>query len=432
MPAIAVVGAQFGDEGKGKVSHYLAQRAHMVVRTQGGNNAGHTVVVGGRIFRVHIVPSGVLYPGCRSVIGNGVVVDPSVLLQEIDYLRKEGIDTSRLILSDRAHLIMPYHRLLDGLDEDRRGERRIGTTRRGIGPAYMDKNARLGIRVADLMDPEGFREQVEENVALKNDLLQKVYGQEPLSAAAIYEEYMGYADHLRPFVADTSRIVNDAIDQGERVLFEGAQGSLLDVDHGTYPYVTSSHPIAGGVTIGSGVGPTKISTVLGVLKAYTSRVGDGPFPTELHDAVGDGIRERGKEYGTTTGRPRRIGWVDGVMLRYAARINGLTHIAVNSIDVLAGLGRVKIAVAYELDGRRTEDFPAHLRDLARVRPIYEEFEGWDESITAAQSRKDLPPAVERYILRLEEIAGAKAALLSVGREHGQTIPIEDLFVHANV
>ncbi len=432
MPAIAVVGAQFGDEGKGKVSHYLAQRAHMVVRTQGGNNAGHTVVVDGRIFRVHIVPSGVLYPGCRSVIGNGVVVDPAVLLEEIAYLRSEGVDTSRLVLSDRAHLIMPYHRLLDGLDEDRRGDRRIGTTRRGVGPAYMDKNARRGIRVADLMDPTGFREQVEEGVAEKNNLLEKVYGHMPLSAPEIYEEYVGYGEQLRPFVADTARIVNDAIDAGERVLFEGAQGSLLDVDHGTYPYVTSSHPIAGGVTIGSGVGPTKISTVLGVLKAYTSRVGDGPFPTELFDDVGAAIRERGKEYGTTTGRPRRIGWVDGVMLRYAARINGLTHIAVNSIDVLAGLPSVKLAVAYEVDGHRVDDFPASLRDLARCKPIYEEFEGWNDGIVQAQSRADLPPAVERYISRLEEIAGAKAALLSVGREHGQTIPIEDLYLHANV
>ncbi len=426
MPAIAVVGAQFGDEGKGKVSHYLAQQAHMVVRTQGGNNAGHTVVVGGKIFRVHIVPSGVLYPECRSVIGNGVVVDPEVLLQEIEYLQSEGIDTSRLILSDRAHLIMPYHRMLDGLDEDRRGLRRIGTTRRGIGPAYMDKNARLGIRVADLLDPEGLHEMIEENVALKNDLLQKVYGQEPLSAEAIYEDYIGYAERLKPYVADTARIVNDAIDAGERVLFEGAQGSLLDVDHGTYPYVTSSHPIAGGVTIGSGVGPTKIDKVLGVLKAYTSRVGDGPFPTELLNEQGDAIRERGKEYGTTTGRPRRIGWVDGVLLGYAARINGLTHLAINSVDVLAGFDTIKIAVGYELDGRRIEDPPATLRDFARCKPIYEEMEGWGELGTPAH-RNEIPHALELYVQRIEQITHAKAAVISVGRDQGETIYVEEMF-----
>ncbi len=426
MPAIAVVGAQFGDEGKGKVSHYLARQAHMVVRTQGGNNAGHTVVVGGRVFRVHIVPSGVLYPECKSVIGNGVVVDPQVLLQEIDYLQSEGIDTSRLILSDRAHLIMPYHRMLDGLDEDRRGLRRIGTTRRGIGPAYMDKNARLGIRVADLLDREGLRELIEENVALKNDLLQKVYGQEPLSASAIYEEYLGYAERLKPYVADTSRLVNDAIDAGERVVFEGAQGSLLDVDHGTYPYVTSSHPVAGGVTIGSGVGPTKIDKVLGVLKAYTSRVGDGPFPTELLNEQGDAIRERGKEYGTTTGRPRRIGWVDGVLLGYAARINGLTHLAINSVDVLAGFDKIKVAVAYELDGRRIDDPPASLRDFARCQPIYEELDGWGELGTPAH-RKEIPHTLELYVQRIEAITHAKAAVISVGRDQGETIYIEEMF-----
>ena len=432
MPAIAVVGAQFGDEGKGKVSHYLAERAHMVVRTQGGNNAGHTVVVGGRIFRLHTVPSGVLYPGCKSVIGNGVVVDPKALLEEIDYLRSEGVDTGRLILSDRAHLIMPYHKLLDGLDEDRRGQRRIGTTRQGIGPAYMDKNARLGIRVADLLDREGLREVIEEHVALKNDLLQKVYGQDPLSAAAIYEDYRGYAERLRPFVTDTSRLVNDAIDAGERVLFEGAQGSLLDVDHGTYPYVTSSHPIAGGVTIGSGVGPTKIDKVVGVLKAYTSRVGDGPFPTELFDEQGDAIRERGKEYGTTTGRPRRIGWVDGVLLGYAARINGLTHIAINSVDVLAGFDTIKIAVAYELDGRHIEDPPANLRELARCKPIYEEMSGWGVLGGTPAHRSELPKSLESYVQRIEAISHAKAAVISVAREQGETIYVEDLFGEARV
>jgi len=431
VPAIAVVGAQFGDEGKGKVSHYLAQRAHMVVRTQGGNNAGHTVVVGDQIFRVHIVPSGVLYPHCRSVIGNGVVVDPKVLLEEIASLQSQGIDMGRLILSDRAHLIMPYHRLLDGLDEDRRGDRRIGTTRRGIGPAYMDKNARLGIRVADLLDPEGLRELIEDHVALKNDLLQKVYGQQPLSAQAIYEEYLGFGEQLRPYIADTSRLVNEAIDAGERVLFEGAQGSLLDVDHGTYPYVTSSHPIAGGVTIGSGVGPTKIDKVIGVLKAYTSRVGDGPFPTELLDAQGDLIRERGKEYGTTTGRPRRIGWVDGVLLGYAARINGLTHLAINSVDVLAGFDTIKIAIAYELDGQRIEDPPANLRDFARCRPIYEELEGWGE-VGKPSHRNEISPALEAYVQRIEAITHAKAAVISVGRDQGDTIYVEELFADAHV
>ena len=431
MPAIAVVGAQFGDEGKGKVSHYLAARAHMVVRTQGGNNAGHTVVVGQRVFKVHTVPSGILFPGCTSVIGNGVVVDPQSLLEEIDYLASEGVDTSRLVLSDRAHLIMPYHRLLDGLEEDRRGGRRIGTTRRGIGPAYMDKNARQGIRVADLMDPEGLRELVTEYVGRKNELLEKVYGHEPLSATEIYDEHLRYAERLRPYVADTSRIVNEAIDAGQRVVFEGAQGSLLDVDHGTYPYVTSSHPVAGGVTIGSGVGPTKIRKVVGVLKAYTSRVGDGPFTTELLDATGDTIRERGREYGTTTGRPRRIGWVDGVLLRYAARINGLTHLAVNSVDVLAGFATVRIAVAYELDGQRIEDPPANLREFTRCRPVYEELPGWPE-LGLPRHRSELPRELEQYLARIEDLTQARTALISVGREQGETIHVEDLFENTRV
>lgn len=427
MPAIAVVGAQFGDEGKGKVSHYLAGRADMVVRTQGGNNAGHTVVVGDRVYKVHLVPSGVLYPGCRSVIGNGVVVDPGVLLHELEYLAGEGVDTSGLLLSDRAHLIMPYHLLLDGLEEDRRGERRIGTTRRGIGPAYMDKNARLGIRVCDLMEPEVFREKLEENIMVKNDLLEKVYGHVPLSLEQVYTDYMRFGERLERYVCDTSRAVSDAIDAGQRVLFEGAQGSLLDVDHGTYPYVTSSHPIAGGVTIGSGVGPTKISAVIGVIKAYTSRVGDGPFPSELNDELGSAIRERGREYGTTTGRPRRIGWLDGVLLSYAARINGMTHIAINSMDVLSGMDVVRIVVGYELDGKVVSDPPASLRSLERCKPIYEEFAGWDESIARATTRQEVPTEAEIYIQRIEEITGAKVAMLSVGREHGQTIPLAELF-----
>jgi adenylosuccinate synthase len=421
VPTIAVIGAQWGDEGKGKVSHFLAERADMVVRTQGGNNAGHTVVVHGTEFRLHTLPSGILYPGCTAVIGNGVVIDPETLLAEIQELRGKGVDTSRLAISERAHLIMPYHRLLDGLEEERRGDRRIGTTRRGVGPAYMDKNARQGIRVVDLLDRDFFAELLAHEVTRANRLLTRVYDADPVDADAIRDAYLGYAEALRSYVTDTHELVNDAIDRGARVVFEGAQGTFLDIDHGTYPYVTSSHPTVGGVCIGAGVGPGRIEHVLGVVKAYTSRVGDGPFPTELTGEEAERLREAGREYGTTTGRPRRVGWLDAVMIRYAASVNGCTALALNHADVLSAFKTVRLAVAYELpDGRRTTRFPASLRALEAVRPIYEEFESWP-AFARADSDASLPPALRRYIAALERHVGVPVALLSTGRERGQTL-----------
>jgi adenylosuccinate synthase len=427
MPTIAVVGAQWGDEGKGKVAHFLAERADMVVRTQGGNNAGHTVVVGDVEYRLHTVPSGILYPGCQAVIGNGVVIDPGTLLEELRYLRDKGITSPNLAISDRAHLVMPWHRILDGLEEDRRGNRRIGTTRRGIGPAYMDKNARQGIRVVDLMDRETFTSLLAHELERVNRVLVRVYDCEPLEAKEILEAYLGYAEELRPFVGDTQELINDAIDAGKRVVFEGAQGTLLDIDHGTYPYVTSSHPTAGGVCIGSGVGPWRIGEVLGILKAYTSRVGDGPFPTELNGDEAETLRRAGNEYGTTTGRPRRVGWLDTVMVRYAARVNGLTALALNHADVLSVFPTVRLCVAYELpDGSRTRRFPASLRELEAIRPIYEEFPSWP-AFRGVRREEDLPEALRRYVLRVEELVGVPVALLSTGRERGETLVRHSFF-----
>lgn len=425
MSAIVVVGTQWGDEGKGKVTDFLAERADMVVRSQGGPNAGHTVVVGGKVYKVHVIPSGVL-SGKTCIIGNGVVIDPRALLEEMDALEREGISCANVRISDRAHLIMPYHRLLDGLEEDRRGKNRIGTTRRGIGPAYTDKDARLGIRVVDLLDPESLAARVAENLEAKNPILERVYGSSRLDAQAIVDEYLGYAERLRPHVADTSVLVNEALDRGERVLFEGAQGTLLDIDYGTYPFVTSSHPVAGGVTIGAGVGPTRIDQVIGVVKAYTSRVGDGPFPTELTDATGQEIRERGHEYGTTTGRPRRVGWLDAVVVRYAARVNGLSGLAVVALDVLGGLPQVRMAVGYRYRGEILREFPASLRVLSECEPVYEDFPGWPADLGAPEDRDALPAAVRRYLDRLEELAQTPVVLVSLGRERSQTLVLPPL------
>jgi adenylosuccinate synthase len=421
MPTIAVVGAQWGDEGKGKVAHFLAERADMVVRTQGGNNAGHTVVVGDIEYRLHTVPSGILYPGCTAVIGNGVVVDPQTVLEELRYLKEQGITEPNLAISDRAHLVMPWHRLLDGLEEDQRGARRIGTTRRGIGPAYMDKFARHGIRVIDLLERDTFTTLLAHELERVNRLLVRVYECDPLSQKEIEEAYLSYGEGLRPYVTDTQELINDAIAKGARVVFEGAQGSLLDIDHGTYPYVTSSHPTAGGVCIGSGVGPGKVQEVLGVLKAYTSRVGDGPFPTELTGEEAHLLREAGREYGTTTGRPRRVGWLDLVMVRYAARVNGLTALALNHADVLSVFPRVKLCVAYERkDGSRTNRFPASLKELESVRPVYEEFDTWT-SFRGALREEDVPKQLQAYVATIEALVGVPVALLSTGRERGETL-----------
>lgn len=427
MPAVVVVGTQWGDEGKGKVTDYLAREADVVVRYQGGPNAGHTVVVDGQEFRLHLIPSGILYPGKLCVVGNGVVVDPEVLVAEIEYLQSRGRDVSGLRVSARAHLVMPYHRILDALQEQALGERKIGTTLRGVGPAYMDKAARVGLRVGDLLEPAAFRARLEHNLADKNRFLQHVYGAEPLKLEEVLEPYLAWGERLRPYVVETAPLINRAIDAGQKVLFEGAQGTLLDLDHGTYPYVTSSHPVAGGACIGAGVGPTRIDRVIGVVKAYTSRVGDGPFPTELRGEEGDLVRARGHEYGTTTGRPRRVGWLDTVMVRYAALLSGLDGIAITRLDVLATLPRVKVAVAYRHRGRELEEFPSSLRVLQECEPVYEELPGWPEIPATAQSFDDLHPHARRYVEFVSRATGLPVVLVSIGRERGQTISLAPVF-----
>ncbi|HBT46468.1 MAG TPA: adenylosuccinate synthase [Peptococcaceae bacterium] len=427
MPAVVLVGAQWGDEGKGKITDYLAEQADLVVRYQGGTNAGHTVQVGEEEFKLHLVPSGILYPGKTCVIGNGVVVDPGVLVQEIEELHRRGIDTSGLRLSLRAHLILPYHKGLDEAEEERRGAARLGTTGRGIGPAYADKVARTGIRVCDLMDPEQFCEKLARNLREKNEILAKIYGHPGYSLEEILEEYLAYAGKLRPLVADTGRLVNEALKAGKKVLFEGAQGTLLDLDQGTYPYVTSSYPVAGGACVGAGVGPTSIDKVIGVVKAYTTRVGEGPFPSEAGDATGEYLRRRGAEFGTTTGRPRRCGWLDAVILRHAVEVNGLTGMALTKVDVLTGLNSLRICTAYRYRGEVLREFPASLKVLQECEPVYEEVPGWQEDITGARSPEELPAGCRAYIRRVEELVGVPADLIAVGPRRDQTVVVRDVF-----
>jgi adenylosuccinate synthase len=421
MPGIVIVGTQWGDEGKGKVTDLLAEQAQVVARYQGGNNAGHTVIVGQQTLKLHLIPSGIHRPGVLCVIGNGLVVDPRALVAEMDELEANGLDTSGLRISANAHLVMPYHLLLDGAEEERRGGKSIGTTRRGIGPTYTDKVARYGLRVQDLLDMAVFEEKLGRALEQKNTLLTAVYGKEPLEKGAILEEYRACADRLRPYIVDASLLVHQALIQGQNVLFEGAQGTLLDIDHGTYPFVTSSSPIAGGACTGVGIGPRQIDGVIGVSKAYTTRVGAGPFPTELSDAVGDHLVEVGREFGTTTGRRRRCGWLDGVVLRYAARVNGLTGLALTKLDVLTGLPRLKICVGYEHDGQVLEEFPYQGAVLAHCQPIYEEMDGWTEEISGVQTYGELPPQAQAYAARLEELAGVPVDIISVGPEREQTI-----------
>ncbi|MGB9661038.1 MAG: adenylosuccinate synthase [Moorellaceae bacterium] len=427
MPAVVLVGAQWGDEGKGKITDYLAEQADMVVRYQGGSNAGHTVKVGQEEFKLHLVPSGILYPGKTCIIGNGVVVDPQVLLQELEGLQKRGIDTSGLRLSSRAHVILPYHRGMDEVEEERRGTGRLGTTKRGIGPAYVDKAARIGIRVCDLLDPEEFREKLAYNLKEKNELFTQVYGRPGYSLEEIWEEYQTYAERLRPLVADTGRMINQALREGRKVLFEGAQGTLLDLDQGTYPYVTSSYPIAGGACVGAGVGPTAIDAVIGVVKAYTTRVGEGPFPSEVKDDIGEYLRRRGMEFGTTTGRPRRCGWVDAVILRHAVEVNGLTGIALTKLDVLTGLENLRVCTGYRYRNEVLYDFPASLKVLQECQPVYEEVPGWVEDISEARSVEELPLNCRAYIKRLEELIGVPIKLIAVGPRRDQTICRENIF-----
>jgi len=421
MAVIVLVGAQWGDEGKGKVTDFLAQSADVIVRYQGGNNAGHTVVVGEQEFRLHLIPSGILHPDKLCIIGNGVVIDPAVLRREVESLKERGVAMAELKVSERAHVIMPYHLLLDALEEEGRGAGKIGTTRRGIGPAYVDKASRSGIRVVDLIDRDGFREKLARNIAAKNRLMAGVYGAGGLDYDEVLRTYEEHADFLRPLAADTSLLISDAIARGRNVLFEGAQGTLLDIDHGTYPYVTSSHPTAAGAALGAGIGPTRIDTVIGVAKAYTTRVGEGPFPTELHDETGELIRSKGREFGTTTGRPRRCGWFDAVIVRYAARINGLSYLAVTKLDVLTGLDTLRICRAYRYRGELLTEFPASLNVLAECEPVYEELPGWKEDISAARRCEDLPHAAQQYLERITELTGVPVALVGVGVKRSQTL-----------
>lgn len=428
MSAFIVLGAQWGDEGKGKMTDYLAEEADVVVRFQGGNNAGHTVEVGDRQYKLHLIPSGILYDNKLNVIGNGVVVDPKALFEEIGYLEKEGVKVTpeKLIISDRAHLIMPYHRVLDILKEKARGKNDIGTTGKGIGPCYTDKFERCGIRVCDLLHEDVFEEKLRENIKMKNEYITKVLGGEALDVEEILVQYKQYAEKIRPFVKDTSVKVYDSIKEDKTVLFEGAQGMLLDIDHGTYPYVTSSNTTAGGVSNGIGVGPNMITNAVGITKAYTTRVGKGPFPTELENETGEWIRTKGHEYGVTTGRSRRCGWLDLVIVKSAVRVSGLTSLAVTKIDTLAGLDKLKICVGYKFNGEIIDYFPASLEDLAKCEPVYEEFDGWDDSVADARSYDEIPENAKKYLERISEFTGTRISIVSVGPKRDQTMRVGEL------
>jgi len=421
MPVIVVIGAQWGDEGKGKIVDLLAEDTNVVMRFSGGDNAGHTVVNRYGEFKLHLIPSGIFSPQATALIGNGVVINPGALLDEIDQLNQRGVDTSRLFISDRAHLVMPYHILLDGLEEEWRGGKAIGTTRKGIGPAFADKTARLGIRTSDLLDKEAFRERLHAILSYKNALITKVYGASPLDEDEIYSQYCRHGERLAPYIRETTIMLEETLNRGEKVLLEGAQGALLDPDFGTYPYATSSSPLAGGSCLGSGLGPTKIDQTLGIFKAYCTRVGGGPIPTELNDETGNLIREEGHEYGTTTGRPRRCGWFDAVAARFSTRINGFTRAAITRLDVLDILPELKICVSYKLDGQLIDYFPASAATLERCQPVYEELPGWQVPISDIREFDQLPPQARQYVARLEELICCPISLISVGMRREQTI-----------
>lgn len=427
MPAIVLIGAQWGDEGKGKATDLLGERVQWVVRYQGGNNAGHTVVLPtGENFALHLIPSGVLTPDVTNVIGNGVVIDPGVLLDELSGLENRGVDTSRLLISADAHLLMPYHVAIDKVTERYLGNKKIGTTGRGIGPCYQDKIARMGIRVADVLDPDELTHKIEAALEFKNQVLVKIYNRKALEPEQVVEELLAQAEGFKRRIADTRLLLGNALDAGETVLLEGSQGTLLDVDHGTYPYVTSSNPTAGGAAVGSGIGPTRITTVLGILKAYTTRVGSGPFPTELFDESGEYLAKTGGEVGVTTGRARRCGWFDAVIARYATRVNGITDYFLTKLDVLSSLETVPICVGYTVDGKRTAEMPMTQSDLAIAEPVYEELPGWWEDISDARSFDDLPAKARDYVSRLEELAGAPVSCIGVGPGRDQTIVRHDI------
>jgi adenylosuccinate synthase len=430
MANVAVVGTQWGDEGKGKVVDLYALKADVIARFQGGNNAGHTLVVSGRQTILHLIPSGILHAGKLCIIGNGVVIDPAVLLEEMDTLRERGLllAGTQLLVSERAHLIMPYHRRLDVARESHGLGKKIGTTGRGIGPAYEDKISRVGIRLCDLLDEEIFRDKLERNIVEKNFYLTKLFGEEPVDEKAVYQEYRSYADRLRPYAADCSLMLQQEIDKGKRILFEGAQGTHLDIDHGTFPYVTSSNTVAANACCGTGVGPSAVRSVVGICKAYTTRVGEGPFPTELTDETGARLQHVGQEFGATTGRKRRCGWLDMVLVRQAVRVSGITGIALTKLDVLTGIEKLKICVGYRTEqGEFTESVPANLRLLQECRPVYEEMEGWTEEIRGARRIEELPPNTRSYINRLEKLSGTRLVLVSVGPDRDETIALHDPF-----
>jgi adenylosuccinate synthase len=426
MPAIVLVGAQWGDEGKGKATDLLGDRVDYVVRYQGGNNAGHTVVIGDDSYALHLLPSGVLSPAVTPVIGNGVVIDPEFLLAEIEGLQQRGVSCDRLLISANAHLIMPHHRALDKVTERYLGNARIGTTGRGIGPTYADKVARTGIRVQDLLDPGILSQKLDLVLREKNQVLTKVYNRRGIDPAAVAQEYLGYGEQIRRYVADTGLVLNQALDEGKSVLLEGGQATLLDVDHGTYPFVTSSSPTAGGACAGSGIGPMRITKVIGILKAYTTRVGAGPFPTELRNEQGEWLRKTGGEYGVTTGRERRTGWFDAVIARYATRVNGITDYFLTKLDVLSGLDKVPICVAYDVDGVRHADIPMTQTEFHHAKPVYEYLDGWSEDLTEAKELADLPRNARNYIGAIEEMIGAPVSAVGTGPRRDQTLQVRPL------
>ena len=427
MPGIVVVGAQWGDEGKGKITDILSSKVAAVVRYQGGNNAGHTVVVNCDQFKLHLIPSGVLYPHIINIIGNGVVINPKVLLSEMEALAVRGISTDNLRISYNAHLIMPYHIIIDSHSEYHLGKFRIGTTNRGIGPAYSDKAARVGLRVQDMLDLKIFKMKLEQTLKIKNDLMEKVYGLEPLPVGEIIGEYLNYAEKLKKYMVDTTELINDMLDVGKNVLFEGAQGTMLDLDHGTYPFVTSSSPVSGGACVGAGVSPLRINQVIGISKAYITRVGEGPFPTELSDECGDMICTAGQEFGTTTGRKRRCGWFDSLVVRYSTRINGFTSLALMKLDVLSLFKEIKICIGYEYEGKLYDRFPAHQTIVNKCRPIYEMHPGWLCDISSVNRFDDLPIEARNYISRVEELIGTRIEIISVGPGREQSILRGDVF-----
>ncbi|MFD0773942.1 adenylosuccinate synthase [Streptomonospora algeriensis] len=426
MPAITLVGAQWGDEGKGKATDLVGNRVDYVVRYQGGNNAGHTVVIGDQKYALHLLPSGILSPDVVPVIANGVVIDPAVLFEELRGLRERGVSTERLLISANAHMIMPYHRALDKVTERFLGKGRIGTTGRGIGPTYADKISRTGIRVQDMFDPKILRQKLELALHDKNQVLTKVFNRRGVELEQVFDEYMEYAEELRPFVADTSLELNRALDEGKTVYLEGSQGTLLDIDHGTYPFVTSSSPTSGGACAGAGIGPTRIDKVVGIVKAYTTRVGSGPFPTELHDEWGDWLRQKGGEYGVTTGRNRRCGWFDAPIARYATRVNGITDFFLTKLDVLSGLERIPVCVGYQANGTRYDEIPMTQTEFHHAVPVYEYLDGWNEDISHARAFEELPKTAQAYVRTLEEMAGAPISAIGVGPGRDQTLELRSL------